>query len=129
MRMRAIIISTSLVLALSVPADAAPLYLKCEGKDGPREPEPASHSIKIDGVTVEVDGQSAGQIRNSGDPIWVFGDEKEKISGTIDRITARAFLSFNEMGRLAAKVWEGQDTPTPPSPTFRGTCRKAEKFF
>jgi hypothetical protein len=129
MRMRAIIISIGLVLALLSVADAAPLYLKCEGKDGPTEPQPASHSIKIDGTTVEVDGQSGGQIRNSGDPIWVFGDEKEKISGTIDRITGRAFLSFNEMGRMAAKLWEGQDTPPLPTPSFRGTCRKAEKLF
>jgi hypothetical protein len=128
--MRAIIISTSLVLPLTVSANAAPLYLKCEGKDGPSEPEPASHSIKIDGATVKVDGHPAGQIKNIRDHIWVFGDENEEVSGTIDRITGSANLSFNEVGSaLAGMHLEGQDTPPPLTPTFQGTCHKAEKRF
>jgi hypothetical protein len=77
---------------------------------------------------VEVDGSHAGQISNISDHIWTFGSDKEEISGTIDRITGKAFLSFNEMERMAAKVWGGQDTPTF-SFSFSGTCRKAEKLF
>jgi hypothetical protein len=122
--MRAIIISAGLVLALLSVANAAPLYLKCEGKDPLEGSRTEYHSIKIDGATVEVDHQSAGQIKNISDHIWVFGDEKEKISGTIDRITGSTNLSFNWMGRVITDMWGEQDTPT-----FHGTCRKAEKLF
>jgi hypothetical protein len=129
---RTFIIGVSLVLALlTTTATAAPLYLKCEGKDGP-EPGPGTdyHSIKIDGATVEVDGFPAGQISNIRDHIWVFGNENEKVSGTINRITGSADLSFHEISRMIANTYRAASVPAPPDPvTFHGMCRKAGKLF
>jgi hypothetical protein len=126
------IISASLVLALTMPANAAPLYLRCEGRNTsfasgtaaaePALEEPVSYSIKIDGATVEVDGQPAGQISNISDYVWRFGNEK--ISGTVNRITGSASLTFPEVASALAGI--GFEHPFI---AFSGTCHKAEKLF
>jgi hypothetical protein len=52
--------------------------------------------------------------------IWSFGNEKDLIAGTVDRITGGASLTWNF---TAAKT-------DPPDPlVFTGACRKAGKLF
>jgi hypothetical protein len=70
-----------LLALLTTTTTAAPLFLKCEGKEGlagGTVEMPALHSIKIDGATVEVDGIPAGKIDDSRAHIWSFGNETDR---------------------------------------------------
>ena len=131
--MRTLVICTRLVALLCVvatTADAAPLYLKCEGKEGPSgssDSWPALHSIKIEGAAVEVDGLAAGQIDSSShDYIWSFGNEKDLVAGTVDRITGGVSLTFHGLATIFKALREkdqsvSEDLLNPIM--FEGTCR------
>jgi hypothetical protein len=125
-----LVIISSLVLALlTATATAAPLFLKCEGKDVTTD-TPALHSIKIDGASVEVDGMPAGKINDSRAHIWSFGNEKEQVSGTVDRITGEANITFHMVGEVLNNLLAAvPENPRLGPPNFTGTCRKAEKLF
>ena len=66
------------LVPIATTADAAPVYLKCEGKeyrDDPSDAKPVTISIKIDGTNVWVeDGLPSVHYGDDGD-IWTFGNE------------------------------------------------------
>jgi hypothetical protein len=107
--MRTIIIGVSLVLAFLSTAEAAPLYLKCDGTlffHGERQ-----GAIKIDGQNVTLDDSIYKipiQSQAESDTL-LFSDPSEQ--GTVDRITGAALI-----------MWNG-------GVSFEGTCRKAERLF
>ena len=88
-----------LLYLIATTADAAPLYLKCEGKGfdvrHPSEAEPVTQSIRIDGTNVWVEGGDPVQIYSDDGDTWVFGNTVGKpLWGTINRITGRVEIMF-----------------------------------
>jgi hypothetical protein len=124
----------AMLCVVATAADAEPLYLKCEGKEG-HVPEPAKHSVTLDdpdplehfpgnprscspswpcyhrpGYRVTVDGYPARQITESRDGDIGYFDIDGIVKGQIDRITGRAEMTFSTT-----------------QSRFEGVCRKAEK--
>ena len=106
-------------------ADAAPLYLKCEGKeyrDDPSDAKPVTISIKIDGTNVWVeDGLPSVHYGDDGD-IWTFGNETTttETHGSLNRISGHVKISF---AAIPKKVGQSLDR------NFEGVCHKTEKLF
>jgi hypothetical protein len=114
----------ALLYLIATTANAAPLYLKCEGKEGDppsgREGKPAAHSVKIDDAApafsqVMIDAYPAGQFTDGDNGvIWTFGGG------------AKAVVSYGEINRVSG---ETEIRFTIPFSRFTGVCRKAEKLF
>ena len=106
---------------IATTADAAPLYLKCEGKEYSRDPsdsEPVTYSIKIDGTNVTFEGGDPMPIytTNGGDT-WLFGSLTGRVYyATINRITSHVTFSL----RTPKKIY---------MTAFEGVCHKTEKLF
>ena len=103
---------------IATTADAAPLYLTCEGKLfevwHPSEAELVTYSIRIDGTNVTVEGGDPAQIdRDDGDVLAFAGGVIS--NGTINRITGRVEVR----SRLSEKYHT----------VFQGVCHKTEKRF
>lgn len=64
-----------MLLLLTTSAQAAPLYLKCEGEavTAQAKSEPATISVTIDGTNVKVEDLAPIPIYSNDDDVWTFG--------------------------------------------------------
>jgi hypothetical protein len=102
---------------LGTAAEAAPFYLRCDGKMSVTD-ETITYYVKIDGTKVTVENYLAVPIDNDYEDILSFGpigDPPGVQYGFIDRFTGHAEISFV--------------TPEKSLSTFEGVCRKAERLF
>lgn len=115
--MRTLIICASLVLALLTAADAAPLYLRCDGKAGVKN-DPMTYFVTIHGKEVMVGTYPPVPVDDDLDEVLSFGLKGDYSPfGYINRYTGRATIAFGTLGTFEAPG------------TFEGVCRKAEKLF
>jgi hypothetical protein len=112
-----IIIGASVVLALLTAAEAAPLYLRCDGKVSVTN-EPITYNVKIDGKEVTIENYPPVPVDDDLDEVLSFGLKWGYAPfGYINRYTGHATIAFDTPGTFK--------TPRP----FEGVCRKAEKLF
>jgi hypothetical protein len=112
---------------IATTANAAPLYLRCDGKGyDPRDPsdsdaELVTQSIKIDGTSVTFEGDYLMPILSDDGDVLTFGSETStKVSyGTLNRITGRVEITFEFVVNGKRLL---------PS-RFEGVCHKTEKLF
>jgi hypothetical protein len=115
-----------LLCLIATTADAAPLYLKCDGKGydvrDPSGAERVTQSIKIDGTNVWFESGDPFPIySDNGDDLVSFGSEMAgKVTyGTLNRITGHVEITFE----FGVKGKRGLTT------RFEGVCHKTEKLF
>jgi hypothetical protein len=63
---------------IATTADAAPVYLKCDGKQyglDPSDAKPVTYSIKIDGKNVMREGGDPMPIYTDDGDVWTFRNE------------------------------------------------------
>jgi hypothetical protein len=114
-----------LLCLIATTADAAPLYLKCDGEEhtvGDRSTATqVTYSIKIDGTNVWFEGGDPFPILSDDGDVLTFGSETRAsdVYGTINRITGHVEITFS------LKLKKGQIYDW----KFEGVCHKTEKLF
>jgi hypothetical protein len=119
-----------LLCLIATTADAAPLYLKCDGKhytmgihrtdeEDRSDAMQITQSIRIDGTNVWVEGgYDPVQIFHDDGDTWQFGNTVgQPLYGTLNRITGSVHIMFwDPLKRSHHGV-------------FEGVCHKTEKLF
>jgi hypothetical protein len=109
---------------IATTADAAPLYLECEGirvQHGQPGAWPVTYSLKIDGATVTLDGTVMSIHGDRNGDVWAFGDDQDWV-GTFNHITGRIEATFS----LSLEIVPGKAAVRT---QFEGVCRKTTKRF
>ena len=113
---------------IATTADAAPLYLKCEGKEYSRDPSdahPVTYSIKIDGTNVAVEGGDPEPIYSTeGGDTWFFGGVTGRVYyATINRITGQVDITFSIKTKKYPTFRTSKASATRPKNSSKGEGR------
>jgi hypothetical protein len=92
--MKSMIIGASLVLALLTAAEAAPLYLRCDGKVFVTN-EPITYYVKIDGKEVTVENYPPVPVDDDLDEVLSFGLKPSIVGGAPGTVVCGGMTLFD----------------------------------